>query len=663
MRSSRHRSAKPGRNKLAMKTSNDPRRAVHFRDTNGVSRALSLPLLVCTGAVASMLTPVGALAISVGELRVQSALGQPLDASVPVELGAGEYLAASCLAVRPESAAELASVPDARLSLSDAATPGIHEVRITTARPLYEPMYSLSLEIKCPGTSIVVRQYVLMLDLPSVVQNAREALASPPGPDAPSAATAEAPAPASARAAPENVRPAAIAANGGPGSGQLARTRPRSPGSDAGIARGSAYRVQAGDTLSTIAARVSGRSTGGLWQMADEIFSANPRAFIGGNHDLIMLGSEIRIPDTPTGTPVATPSILTAQNPGSVPAVQMAPPAGAALHPGSKLVLGVPEAPAQSTAVAPPPPGSVFADEQPAVARQENAAPPAVMAPRVVSTVRSANDQRKSHPLLAAGLGVVLGAALSLLLLRQRLIEGLRGLGRRRHEKSATTEVPAPSVSPSPPAPAAPAPLRIGPSREASMVVEESQPETTEAAEGTTDNLPALAREPTDSRMPVPDGIDATQATRVGAGLAELYEEARLDEDLPETVQVAGAAVGPLDLDLTGVDQSTSATHVEDIGWLGDEAADLTRTQEAVAASASGETTAQMDLNTLANNDTNDEKLSQTLRDALALLEKDYEDEFSASQVLKMKSGSLAPASDDTDDTVARTGTGPNRRR
>jgi hypothetical protein len=195
------------------------------------------------------------------------------------------------------------------------------------------------------------------------------------------------------------------------------------------------------------------------------------------------------------------------------------------------------------------------------------------------------------------------------------------------------------------------------------MVVEESRPETADASEETTDSLPVLAAESTASNAATSADGDMTMSPRVDGGLAELYEEANLQDDLPETVQMPGATIGSLDLDLTGaMEQSAADTHVEDIGWVGDENADLTRTHNAAVASPTEEVTAQMDLNALANNDTNDEKLSQTLRDALALLEKDYEDEFSASQVLKMKQGVLQPASEQDDNTVVRTGTGPNRR-
>ena len=128
-----------------------------------------------------------------------------------------------------------------------------------------------------------------------------------------------------ARAPSEMARPATHETNAAAETAREPIAHPRTARSSASLTRGSSYRVQAGDTLSTIAARVSDRSAGGLWHVADEIFSANPRAFISGSRDLIMLGSEIRIPEARTITPAAAPSAPVA------PSAEAAPPVDAAV--------------------------------------------------------------------------------------------------------------------------------------------------------------------------------------------------------------------------------------------------------------------------------------------------------------------------------------------
>ena len=60
------------------------------------------------------------------------------------------------------------------------------------------------------------------------------------------------------------------------------------------ITTGTRYRIVAGDSLSSIAARVRDRS-GFLWAMADAIQAANPEAFIRNDPNLIKLGQ--RNPD------------------------------------------------------------------------------------------------------------------------------------------------------------------------------------------------------------------------------------------------------------------------------------------------------------------------------------------------------------------------------
>src|SRR5690606_11603921 len=126
--------------------------------------------------------------------------------------------------------------------------------------------------------------YVLMLDLPGTLPASGHF-----GPDATTVPQPVAPATASNAV---NVPPArrSPAPASRPADGTVPTARPREP-----LASGNLYRVRAGDTLSSIAARVTGR-TGTLWQMADAIHAANPEAFIRNNPDLIRLGSEIVIP-------------------------------------------------------------------------------------------------------------------------------------------------------------------------------------------------------------------------------------------------------------------------------------------------------------------------------------------------------------------------------
>ncbi len=67
---------------------------------------------------------------------------------------------------------------------------------------------------------------------------------------------------------------------------------------DAPIAPGSTYRVTAGDTLSMIAGRVTGRARGSIKILAADILAKNPHAFAEGNASKIQLGAELTIPSS-----------------------------------------------------------------------------------------------------------------------------------------------------------------------------------------------------------------------------------------------------------------------------------------------------------------------------------------------------------------------------
>ena len=300
--------------------------------------------------------------LSLGEVTIHSSLGQHLNASVPVQLAAGESLTSGC--IQPaRSSDELGRVPDATISVPEAARPGLYTLRITSAAPLYEPIYALSLQASCPGTAAIGRQYVLMLDLPGMT-TAQAAMPSQPPVTQP-------------ERLPEAL-PASLA------SGDVLRTqvprqqplRPRRTLNAAGtpILPGTRYQVLAGDTLSSIAARVSGRKVN-LWTLAGQIFAANPAAFIRNDINLIKLGSTIVIPAADTAAESVAAAVLPAPLPEPVP---------------------LPD-PVLSTTAAPAP-----LEPEVIVATTEVAATPAVVVAPVSKIAAVANAARPSGPAPAA---------------------------------------------------------------------------------------------------------------------------------------------------------------------------------------------------------------------------------------------------------------------
>lgn len=618
---------------------------LHAGNANGGrARHLAVNALACTGAVISALTP--ARAITLGEATVHSTLGQPLSATVPVQLAPGEYLGGACVTAPRSGGTDLQPLPGPRILAPETAVVGTHNIRVTTTRPLYEPMYELQLQIKCPGTALLVRQYVLMLDLPGAISEA-------------SAPAATLPAAIRADAAPMVVATPATPARQ-PVASRAARPRPLASFSDP-IPAGSRYTVRRGDTLSTIAARVQHRSGSSLWQFADHIFAANPAAFIGANPDLIRLGVEIDIP------PATSSSATAASEPATVPAQTAVVAAPVAVYEDTPLPVAEP-----TTTVAQTVPEVTLGTPDISGNR------PAQSLPQTVSAVPGAGEPAAGHelspevpvaepaespasPLLAAGLGILVGLGLSFVLLRERLMEALRDIRRRRAARgrpvpAATHGVVSATVSAAAPAPRV---SRTAPPRDSSMVVVEEareEPGENPAIPEPTARTPALA----------PQGQLPAQAASLDADLDRLFDDdvSPFPADSFDPTDATLAAAGSdqaLDLDLTGA--VTDEEQAADIAWVGDETR-LAQTQKAVATDDTVEenTAEQLDLQALASSADTDEKLSRTLMEALTLLERDYEDELTASQVLDLNK-LRDDAAEDDGTTLARTGTGPRKRR
>lgn len=331
-----------------------------------------------TGSLLLAMAP-AVQAITLGDISVRSTLGQRLQATVPVYLSAGEALAGDCVAPR-SGTSDLRRVPGAKVTTPEATREGIYEVQVTSASALYEPMYELELMAQCPGAPGLVRQYVLMLDLPA----ATLAIRTP-------ATEARATEPPIAQAPIERPRAA----------------QPRLPARPLGatIEEGTRYRVAEGDTLSSIAGRVRSRKVT-LWALADAIQAANPGAFIRNDANLISLGSEILIPggteaSSPVTIPVATPEPTTAAM-ATAALVSVPVPAPA---PAPVLEI-VPPAETESSAAAP-------VVRTAASVQRRAPAPPVAAAPTDEVDGGAADEP---NPVVAATAGILFGLSISTLL-------------------------------------------------------------------------------------------------------------------------------------------------------------------------------------------------------------------------------------------------------
>ena len=253
-----------------------------------------------------------AQALGLGQLRVHSALGEPLRAEIDVTSLSSEEAATLVLRVASPDAYRAAGVdynpilPGTQVQLLKRAD-GRSYLRLTSDRAVVEPFVDVILEANW-ASGRLMRDFTLLLDPPAAPRN----LAAAP---APAVAPAIAPAPLPATppprgvpaspapgvvAAPVERRPAARVEPPPVASTPAAAPRPATPPAGAAPARAAAagaaqYRVRSGDSLSRIARSVQPASVS-LDQMLVALFRGNPDAFIGNNMNLLKAGEVLDVP-------------------------------------------------------------------------------------------------------------------------------------------------------------------------------------------------------------------------------------------------------------------------------------------------------------------------------------------------------------------------------
>ena len=218
------------------------------------------------GACGMMAAPASALEL--GDLKINSSLGQPLRASIAYALNPYEELYDFCVYLRPGLAANgLPVLSMATVSIADGT------ILLKGSRAIREPLLTLQISIDCPYTVNLSRKYTLMINPPVPVIREGPIVDAPTPTSEPqvAATVSEAPTPSPAE--------------------QTRRNVDLSP-----ISEGSRYLVQRGNTLSDIASRISDRSIA-LWSAVDRIFAANPDAFMDGDMNRLKAGSWLEIPD------------------------------------------------------------------------------------------------------------------------------------------------------------------------------------------------------------------------------------------------------------------------------------------------------------------------------------------------------------------------------
>jgi pilus assembly protein FimV len=266
-----------------------------------------------TGVAAAALFALSsnALALGLGRLTVQSALGETLRAEIDVTSLSPEEAGSLRARVAGPDAYQRAGIDyNAVLPATQAVlqrrSDGRPFLRLTSDRVVQEPFVDVILEMSW-SSGRLVREYTLLFDPPTMARAPapvapQTAPAIAPAPAAPAPAPmAAAPAPAmpAPSAAPTPPRPAAAPAPApspaarpaaAPAPAPSAASRPGGPPVDE-------YHVRSGDSLSKIAARTL-RPGVSLDQMLVALFRGNAHAFIDSNMNLLKAGSVLSVPNS-----------------------------------------------------------------------------------------------------------------------------------------------------------------------------------------------------------------------------------------------------------------------------------------------------------------------------------------------------------------------------
>jgi len=268
------------------------------------SNGWRLSILGAAAAVALGIASADASAFTLGQLKVQSALGEPLRAEIDVtEIAANEadglkINIATAEAFKNAGVPYNAALRDVRATLQRRAG-GQYVVRLSGNRPLNDPFIDLLLEAN-GSSGRIVRDYTVLLDPPAARQAAASAPAAPITPQiaTPVERTAPAPRPRAERApvAAEPSAPVAAAPAPAQAAAPRAAVAAAAPArASGGSGGGEQVTVQRGDTASKIAGAHKPADVS-LDQMLVALLQANPDAFVGGNVNRMRAGAVLDLP-------------------------------------------------------------------------------------------------------------------------------------------------------------------------------------------------------------------------------------------------------------------------------------------------------------------------------------------------------------------------------
>lgn len=220
-------------------------------------------------------------ALGLGEIDMQSALNQPMQAVIELTSSAGTPLDSIKVSLASLEAHQRAGLSKAAMLANFKFTveqdrSGSLVVRVTSADPVREPFLEFLLELEWPNGRLL-RQYTVLVDPPVTMP------ATPSVPPAPVTQAATRPAtPAPVR----QVRPPAARRTTAPATVTVA------PAASDGYGP-----IRRNETLWSIAERVRPDRDISMHQMMLALLRANPEAFVNNNMNMLKAGVTLKIPE------------------------------------------------------------------------------------------------------------------------------------------------------------------------------------------------------------------------------------------------------------------------------------------------------------------------------------------------------------------------------
>ena len=228
-----------------------------------------------------VLTAPRLFALGLGEINMQSALNQPMQAVINLTSSAGTPIETIKVSLASLEAHQRAGLTKAAVLANfkftvEQAQSGNAVVRVTSTDPVREPYLEFLLQLDWPNGRLL-RQYTVLID-PPVTMPATPAV--PPAPVAQAATRPATPAPV------RQPRPPVARPSAAPATVTVAPAATDEYGP-----------IRRSETLWSIAERVRPDNGITMHQMMLALLRANPEAFLNGNMNQLRAGSTLKVPE------------------------------------------------------------------------------------------------------------------------------------------------------------------------------------------------------------------------------------------------------------------------------------------------------------------------------------------------------------------------------